>query len=41
MKILKSPSKTVLNCSGFNKTILINVNQLGDNSLQSVGQQFS
>jgi hypothetical protein len=41
MQILEGPSKTVLNSSLPNETLLIHMHQLGNDPLHSVCQQFS
>ena len=41
MNIFKSPSKTVLDGSGFEKPILIQMDTLQNHLLQSVGKKFS
>lgn len=40
VKIFKSPCQTILDCSGFNKIILVFVNEVHDYLLQSVGQEL-
>jgi hypothetical protein len=41
MKIFISPGQTILNGSGFDKTILVCMNQLHNDSLKSISKQFS
>jgi hypothetical protein len=40
VKIFKSPCQTILDYSGFNKIILVFVNEVHDYLLQSVGQEL-
>jgi hypothetical protein len=40
MKIFIGPSETILNCSGLDKTILILMNELHNNSLKPIYQEL-
>lgn len=40
VKVFKSPTKAILNCSRFNEPILVGMDKLGDDCLQSVSHNF-
>lgn len=40
MKVLKCPSKTILDCSLLNESILIGMKKIQNNSLKSIGQEL-
>ena len=40
VQIFKGPTNTILNCSALNETILIFVNTLHDQFLESIGSHF-